>query len=543
MRARKMFLLTALLAVCRGAFAAGPVVDCVEVKTPAKENAQVKVWYRVPRSYVADGKELSRVLVLFGGRNCDGRPEVSGKLGWPEWADLNGIFLVAPTLRNDDYWEPAGWSGRALLNALAQIGAKYRIATSGLLYYGYSAGSQASNLFPAWRPDLCRAYVSHACGVFHAPSARMKGVAGLVTCGDADAARYVLSRDFVGGCRRLGVPVVWKSFPNHPHDVPPGSVRLAKEFLAHYHWAHLEDLGRAPLRTKAAAFVGDDADGFYYEAGSSAAADVLEEDRVDLPSEVVASAWGASRRPEPRREAEPAVSVDRFGGVEVVSVVPAGVREDARVLVLFGGRGSSGEQAVRELGFMPWAVERGWCILAPSFSEGEYWRPESGSADVVASAVAALRRRHGLRPLPVFLFGYSAGGQLAALLQDRAPARVSAWGVYGCGVYPDVPVGSSPAYVACGMDDADRLRISRDFAYRYREAGGPLLWKPVAAAHELNAQALELARAFFAAVSSDGGCASWGEDDTWRVLPRERIDEEFRNPLYDYRVRTLWQRR
>ena len=58
MRARKMFLLTALLAVCRGVFAAGPVVDCVEVKTLAKENAQVKVWYRVPRSYVADGKEL-----------------------------------------------------------------------------------------------------------------------------------------------------------------------------------------------------------------------------------------------------------------------------------------------------------------------------------------------------------------------------------------------------------------------------------------------------------------------------------------------------
>ena len=52
-----------------------------------------------------------RVLVLFGGRNADGRPEVSGKLGWTAWADLNGVFLVAPTLRDDAYWEPEAWSG------------------------------------------------------------------------------------------------------------------------------------------------------------------------------------------------------------------------------------------------------------------------------------------------------------------------------------------------------------------------------------------------------------------------------------------------
>lgn len=76
------------------------MIDCVEVKTQAKENALVKVWYRVPQNYDANGKGLSRVLILFGGRNCDGKPEVSGKLGWTEWADLNGIFLVAPTLEN-----------------------------------------------------------------------------------------------------------------------------------------------------------------------------------------------------------------------------------------------------------------------------------------------------------------------------------------------------------------------------------------------------------------------------------------------------------
>ena len=39
--------------------------------------------------------------------------------------------------------------------------------------------------------------------------------------GDADTARDILSRDFVARARAAGQSVIWKSFPNHPHDVPP----------------------------------------------------------------------------------------------------------------------------------------------------------------------------------------------------------------------------------------------------------------------------------------------------------------------------------
>ena len=523
--------------------AAESVIDCVEVKTRAKENAIVKVWYRVPQGYDANGKGLSRVLILFGGRNCDGKPEVSGKLGWTEWADLNGIFLVAPTLKNDSYWEPEKWSGRAMQDALAQIAAKYRIATSGLLYYGYSAGSQASNLFPAWRPDLCRAYVSHACGVFHKPTGKMKDVPGLVTCGDADAARYVISRQFVEKYRLLGIPVVWKSFPNHPHDVPPGSIRLAKEFLAHHHWTHPEDLGAEPLAGRPAnAFVGDDADGVFFPSGSASAEDILEEDRVVLPSESVALAWGTPGRVGKKRAGKVKIATDFVKGVEVVSVVPGDVRSDSRILVLVGGRGWPGAKSIRELGFAKWAVGRGWCLVAPSFSKGEYWEPKSGSGAVVCAAVDALCKRHGIRPLPVFLFGYSAGGQLVALLQEACPSLVAAWAVYGCGVFPDSPGAKAPGFVACGTNDPDRLRISRDFVYRARESGGQILWKPVVSGHELNDQSLAIARAFFAAVSHGKPCTLWGEDDTRRVCAVNQIDVEFRNPLYDQSLAALWRR-
>ena len=518
------------------------MIDSLDIRTRAPKNPLVKVWYRVPKDYDPQRSLRYRVLVLFGGRNSDGRPEVSGKLGWTEWADLNGIFLVAPTLKDDEYWEPAKWSGRALLDALQALAVRYRISASGILYYGYSAGSQASNLFPAWRPDLCRAYVSHACGVFHKPSLRMKGVAGLVTCGDADTARYVLSREFVGQYRSLGIPVVWKSFPNHPHDVPPGSIRLAKEFLAHHHWSHPEDLGGTPQRAEPSAFVGDDSDGVYYRAGSVEAADIMSEDRVELPSESVAAAWGSLGHTSSHREAVGKIEITTVGGVEVVYMIPDGVRHDSRILVLFGGRGWSGEKAIAELGFREWAIKRNWCIVAPSFSKGEYWNPESGSAAVVVSAVDALRRKHSLRPLPVFLFGYSAGGQLVALLQDYDSLRVAAWGVYGCGVYPDMPKAKVPGFIACGKDDAERLRISRDFAYRYREAGGLLLWKPVNAGHEIDSLALALSREFFAAVAHGAPCALWGEDDTRQIKPCDRIDVEFRNPLYNSRIADLWRR-
>ncbi|MDO5313429.1 MAG: hypothetical protein Q4G55_08485, partial [bacterium] len=319
------------------------------------------------------------------------------------------------------------------------------------------------------------------------------------------------------------------------------SARLAREFLAHHHWTRLDDLGGEPVPERGPAFVGDDADGVYHPAGSARAALVPPEDRVDLPSATVAAAWG---RPGPDAVSRKGmrISSGAVAGVEVVFAVPDGVRPDARILVLLGGRGWTGARTFRDLGFAPWAEERNWCIVAPSFSRGEYWIPSNGASDVLRRAVDALCRRHGVRPLPVFLFGYSAGGQLAALLQDSPPFPVAAWAVHGCGVFPEPPRAGAPALVTCGVDDTDRLRIGRTFACRYREAGGALVWRTMEGGHELGASALGLARAFFGAVASGAPCACWGEDGTWRVLERERIDPEYRSPLYTPALAELWRR-
>ena len=271
-------------------------VESVRVKTRAPSNRTVTFWYRVPSSYRENSGRSYRVLVIFGGRNTQGKAEVSGKLEWPQWADQQEIFLLAPGYEDDNYWEPREWSGKALMTALRLIREKYPVCTDKLLYYGYSAGSQCSNLFPAWKPEYTRAWVSHACGVFHEPSARMRNVPGLVTCGDADMARYIISRNFVENCRKKGIHIIWKSFPNHPHDVPPDSLKLARAFLAYYHTLYLSDLDRLQTKNtkKTEDFIGDDLEGKFYPADSPKAQNILFEDRVPLPSREIAEAWGKS---------------------------------------------------------------------------------------------------------------------------------------------------------------------------------------------------------------------------------------------------------
>ncbi|MDD5698846.1 MAG: hypothetical protein PHH77_09555 [Victivallaceae bacterium] len=285
-----------------GEFLFAAKLENVQVKTGAPENKTVTVWYRVPDGYDPKSKNLYRVLILFGGRNSDGKGVAAGGLGFREWADENKVFLVSPGFRNDDYWYPRDWYGPALLKSLAKIKKNYRICTTKMLFYGYSGGSQCSNLFPAWRPDLCRAWVSHACGVFHEPSRRMAGCPGLVTCGDADLRRYIISSRFVDESRKKGVFILWKSYPNLPHQVPPESLRLARAFLSYYHREYLADLnGRLVSETfkpEKALYVGDDQEGRFWPAGDRMAGKIAPEDRINFPSRELALAWGSEAATE-----------------------------------------------------------------------------------------------------------------------------------------------------------------------------------------------------------------------------------------------------
>lgn len=279
---------------CVPLFASSSIVDCVTVQGRGAENRNCEIWYRVPKDYDANSKSLYRVFVFFGGRNYSGKSQ-TGYANWNGWFDKNNIFLISPSFRNEDYWEPQKWSGRALLEGIEKIKKKYpNICDSKMFFYGYSAGAQCSNLFSAWIPEKSRAYVSHACGVFHKPSERMKKVFGLITCGDADRQRLIINHRFIDDYRKIGVNILWKSFPNHPHDVPQGSTYLAQAFLEYYHKLYACDLDSTipyPTESKSAVLVGDDIDAAVYPINSPLAKQIYEEDRVFFFSKELADAW------------------------------------------------------------------------------------------------------------------------------------------------------------------------------------------------------------------------------------------------------------
>ena len=128
------------------------VFDTLQIKTSAKENPTATFRCRVPAQYDQSSKVKYRLLVYFGGRNTTGQHEVKNPT-WTNWCDKNGVFLIVPSYKNDNYWEPQKWSGKALLEAIVQLKKKYpNICDDKLLFYGYSAGAQCSNLFPAWIP-------------------------------------------------------------------------------------------------------------------------------------------------------------------------------------------------------------------------------------------------------------------------------------------------------------------------------------------------------------------------------------------------------
>ena len=99
-------------------------VELITVKTFAKENPTTTFRCRVPAKYDKSSAIKYRLLIYFGGRNTTGENEVKSK-PWGTWCDRNGVFLIVPSCKNDNYWEPQKWSGKALLEAIERLKKKY----------------------------------------------------------------------------------------------------------------------------------------------------------------------------------------------------------------------------------------------------------------------------------------------------------------------------------------------------------------------------------------------------------------------------------
>ena len=59
------------------------------VKTKAPQNRNAVFQYRVPRGYDKNRREMYRVLVIFGGRNTNGKADASDRM--EEWGDSKNL--------------------------------------------------------------------------------------------------------------------------------------------------------------------------------------------------------------------------------------------------------------------------------------------------------------------------------------------------------------------------------------------------------------------------------------------------------------------
>lgn len=255
------------------------------INTASPKNAKLEISVRIPKGFKEKlaTNTTYRIMVLFGGRNWKGTKTIA-KYGFGDLADEYNLFLISPSYKDDEYWYPEKWSGKALLQAIDKISQEYSIDKHKLYYYGYSAGGQCANLFYFWKPALVDAWGAHACGVWAKPfmlnNNKITFAPFIVTCGKKDAGRYHLSLRFIQEARRNGLKAIWQAFSSG-HELNKQELDLAKAFFESIFL-------NADKKIK---YIGDDQLLRYYPVDSKKTEDIEPEDRSIFFNEQTAKQW------------------------------------------------------------------------------------------------------------------------------------------------------------------------------------------------------------------------------------------------------------
>ncbi len=294
---KKIFYCIILFFICSFPARAADNLKTFIIKTNSQNNSELEFVLRVPSGFNSESAEKNsgRIFVLFGGRNWKGEKTIP-RYGFAELADRYSLFLISPSFKDDKYWYPEKWSGKALLQAIEKVRNDYGLDRNNkLFYYGYSAGGQCANLFYFWKPEIVEAWGAHACGVWPQKSwfrkSNFKGRTkenqvsfspGIVTCGEKDVERYHLTLRFAQEARRRGIDILWKSYPSG-HGLNNRELSLAKVFF--------ESVLLNP--DKKIKFIGDDQLMQYYPIDSKAAENIEIEDRSVFFNEKTAELWNS----------------------------------------------------------------------------------------------------------------------------------------------------------------------------------------------------------------------------------------------------------
>jgi dienelactone hydrolase len=225
---------------------------CEERRTLKSDPSQ-EYYVTLPSEY--DAKKQYWLFVGVHGLGGNGK----GALGWAKFADEGQCIVVGPTFKGK-YQFPTTSSGvgRNMIAIFKEMSRKHKLQRK-LFITGFSAGAQFAHRFTLAAPQLVLACAPHSAGSWSKPSARVRGVPFVVTCGEDDRERIEIARTFAEQLKRVGCRVTSEWYEGVGHSMCGDCRKITKElFFAATNGMSLE------LYRKALACV-DEADKFLAE--------------------------------------------------------------------------------------------------------------------------------------------------------------------------------------------------------------------------------------------------------------------------------------
>lgn len=288
-------------------------VEKFTVRTNSPLNKEAPFYLRVPKGYNPNLKNKAyRLLVLCPIYNGSGLKLIKNCVHWHQIADERQWFILTCEFRQDgkdardrerSYYYPEGFSGKALLNALNQIEAKYPVDTNRLFLQGFSGGAHFVHRFAMWAPERVTAVIANTCSWFDKPDERSKRVAWLITVGESDPT-YDQTLQVVDQLRRQGCAPLFRSYVGMLHETN-GEVEkmLNTTFLKFYDDRTRNDLGKKrtgltpekellSMSADEMPFIGDSQVWTYTDNTPETREITPEDTAIFLPSKELADIWG-----------------------------------------------------------------------------------------------------------------------------------------------------------------------------------------------------------------------------------------------------------
>jgi hypothetical protein len=198
------------------------------------------------------------------------------------------------------------------------------------------------------------------------------------------------------------------------------------------------------------------------------------------------------------------------------------------VLVLCPGRNHEGEDWVQDAKWLSFAKASHLGLVVASFASPDeildrnkgYPCAGEGSGQILLDAIHKI---YG-SDLPIFLYGFSAGGVFTYRFTEWKPERVLAWCAYAGDMDPQKSESAAPpGIVACGEYDGDHYGSALSYFKQGRALGKPWLWISLGRGEHVRSPALEeFARQYFQAVLGKSHTPCWVDIDLKKeVSPAE----------------------